>query len=68
VETENVVFESLNRLAAGKTSISIAHRLSTITDANKIIVFDAGRIVEEGTYQELNEKKGYFYRLERGRN
>lgn len=37
-------------------------------DANKIIVFDSGKIVEEGTYEELNEKKGYFYRLERGRN
>jgi ABC-type multidrug transport system fused ATPase/permease subunit len=63
-----VVFESLNRLATGKTSISIAHRLSTITDANKIIVFDSGKIVEEGTYESLTEKKGYFYRLERGRN
>lgn len=66
--TEKMVFESLNKLSQGKTTLSIAHRISTIADANKIIVFDQGRIVEEGTYQELTEQKGYFYRLERGQN
>jgi ABC-type bacteriocin/lantibiotic exporter with double-glycine peptidase domain len=39
VETEKVVFENLNKISSGKTSISIAHRVSTIVDANKIIVF-----------------------------
>jgi ABC-type transport system involved in Fe-S cluster assembly fused permease/ATPase subunit len=68
VETEKAVFESLNKISRGKTSISIAHRLSTIIDANKIIVFHEGKIIEEGTYEELTEQKGYFYRLERGQN
>jgi ABC-type transport system involved in Fe-S cluster assembly fused permease/ATPase subunit len=46
VETEKAVFENLNRISKGKTTISIAHRISTIVDANKIIVFHEGKIVE----------------------
>lgn len=45
------------------TRIVIAHRLSTVIDCNKIIVMDSGKIAEQGTYSELMEKKGLFYRL-----
>ncbi len=50
----------------GKTSISIAHRIDTIKNAEKIYVFVKGQILEEGSYNELVSKRGYFYNLERG--
>ena len=46
-----------------RTSIVIAHRLSTIRDSDLIVVMDRGRIVEEGTHNELLEKKGKYYEL-----
>ena len=58
---QRTVAESLERLEA--TRIIVAHRLSTIENADYIYVFDAGRIVEQGTYQELIAKNGLFMRL-----
>ena len=49
-----------------KSTITIAHRIETIKNSNIIHVFDKGIIVESGKYEELKEKKGYFYNLERG--
>ena len=45
------------------TRIVIAHRLSTIKQCDRIIVLDGGHIVEDGTYRELIDNKGYFYEL-----
>lgn len=52
-DTEKMVFNNLKDVLKGKTSMSIAHRLSTIEDADKIMVFKDGRIIEEGNFNEL---------------
>ena len=65
-QNEQVVQESLDNIMRGKTSIVVAHRISTIKDADNIIVFLDGQIVEEGNYQSLIQNKGIFYNLERG--
>lgn len=57
--TQKNVSESLSSL--GCTRIVIAHRLSTVINCDRIIVLDKGKIVEEGNYDELMERKGYFY-------
>ena len=67
-ESEKVVQSSLDRVMKGKTSIIIAHRITTIKDADEIMVFSDGKIVESGNYQDLIKKKGQFYNLERGSN
>lgn len=61
-ESEHLVFEALDRLMAGKTSIVIAHRLSTIRDASCIFVLKDGQIVEEGTHNELMGREDGLYR------
>ena len=67
-QTERLVQEALERLSGGRTTIAIAHRLSTVRDADQIVVLDAGRVVEIGTYDELLAPSGRFAELVRGRS
>ncbi len=61
--TEQLLQKALDKISKGRTSIVIAHRLATIKDANKIIVFEKGQIVEQGSQQELLNMNGQFKRL-----
>jgi ATP-binding cassette subfamily B protein len=63
VETEKEIQEAVVRLIKNRTTFAIAHRLSTLRNANRLVVLDAGRIVEVGTHSELIDKKGTFYDL-----
>ena len=62
-ETEHLIQEAIDRLIEGKTTIMIAHRLSTLKRANRIIVVDNGKIIENGTPEELLALKGKYYKL-----
>ena len=62
-ENEALVQQSLENLWDDRTVISIAHRLSTLKKMDRIVVFDAGRIVEEGSMSDLLKQKGRFYEL-----
>jgi subfamily B ATP-binding cassette protein MsbA len=59
--SERLIQESLEKLASGRTVIAIAHRLSTIVRADKVVVLEQGRIVEQGTYQDLLNTKGKLW-------
>jgi ATP-binding cassette subfamily B protein len=62
-ESERAVKESMDELFEGRTSFVIAHRLSTIRDADRILVLDRGRLVEDGTHDELLARQGLYYYL-----
>ena len=62
-ESEKLVQEALDKLLAGRTSLIIAHRLSTIKNADKILVIDQGKIVEQGKHAELIAKGGLYAKL-----
>ncbi len=62
-QTEQVIQRALARLFEGRTSFVIAHRLSTITNADRIVVIDNGRIVEQGKHADLLKKQGMYYTL-----
>ena len=61
--TEARIQKALLRLMEGRTSFVIAHRLSTIRDADQVLVINNGEIVEQGTHQELLDKKGFYHHL-----
>jgi ATP-binding cassette subfamily B multidrug efflux pump len=62
-ETERLIQDALVKLMRNRSSISIAHRLSTIQNSDKIIVLNNGRIMEQGTHDELFEMRGLYYDL-----
>lgn len=62
-ESEILVGQSLEKLANGRTTLTIAHRLTTIRDYDRILVLDEDGIAEEGSHEQLLEKKGIYYRL-----
>jgi ATP-binding cassette subfamily B protein len=62
-ESETLVQTALERLMKGRTTLVIAHRLATVLKADRILVMDGGRIVEEGTHQSLVRKGGVYARL-----
>jgi len=62
-ESEHVVQESLERLAAGRTTLVIAHRLSTIRNAQRILVLTEDGVAESGTHDELMSRQGVYYQL-----
>ena len=55
--------DNLNQFFKGKTVIVVAHRLSTVKNADKIIVLEKGKIIEEGSHEELTIKRGAYYTL-----
>nr|WP_308565392.1 ABC transporter ATP-binding protein [uncultured Peptostreptococcus sp.] len=62
-ENEHLIQESFKKLSKNKTTLMIAHRLSTVVDADKILVIDKGRIVEEGKHHDLIEMNGIYKKL-----
>ena len=62
-ETEEVILENIKKLTAHKTSLIVSHRISTIKHADRIIVIEDGKIVQEGTHTELVEKEGFYKHL-----
>ncbi|MEZ4624282.1 MAG: hypothetical protein R2843_05695 [Thermomicrobiales bacterium] len=62
-QTERLIQDALRRLLEGRTSFVIAHRLRTIREADIVVVMSSGRIVEQGTHDELMEQRGYYYSL-----
>lgn len=60
---EREILDNMESFFKGRTVVVVAHRLSTVKNADKIVVLDKGKIVEEGTHRELVDKHGYYYNL-----
>src|SRR5262249_33427573 len=65
VRSEKLIQEAIERLARNRTSFVVAQRLSTIRNANRVMVLDAGQLVELGAHQDLMARRGLFYRMVR---
>jgi len=63
--SEKKIQDSIQKLVKGRTTLIVAHRLSTIRNADRIAVIEKGNVLECGSYEELIEKKGAFYRMEK---
>ncbi|MDE3207676.1 MAG: ATP-binding cassette domain-containing protein, partial [Pseudomonadota bacterium] len=61
--SEKAIQSELSRISTGRTTLIIAHRLSTIIDADLILVFDKGRIIEQGTHLQLLNKEGEYAKM-----
>lgn len=62
-ESERLVQKAMNRLLNGRTSVIIAHRISTIRNADKIVILEEGKLIEEGKFEDLLRIKGRFWQL-----
>jgi ATP-binding cassette subfamily B protein len=62
-ESEHLVQDALDRLMKGRTTVVIAHRLSTVRDADRVVVLDGGKAVQQGTHDELVAVDGLYRRL-----
>ena len=62
-ETEREIQKALDNLVQGRTTIAIAHRLSTLRKADRLVVLDRGRLVEEGGHEELIAREGVYHKL-----
>lgn len=65
-ENEAVIQEALDRLMEGRTTLIFAHRLSSVIGADRLLVLDAGKVVETGTHRELMARRGTYFTLMRG--
>ncbi|WP_407272347.1 ABC transporter ATP-binding protein [Radiobacillus sp. PE A8.2] len=63
LESEHLIQEALEKLAADRTTFIVAHRLSTITHANRIVLIEDGQVKEAGSHQQLMQQKGNYYKL-----
>src|SRR5690606_16878164 len=63
VETEREVNAAIRELQAGRTTLTIAHRLATVQNADRILVLEGGRVVEQGRHAELLRKGGVYARI-----
>ena len=61
--TEQKIQSAIDTIIHGRTSIVIAHRLSTVRNADLILVVDDGKIIEQGTHEQLMSRRGSYYRL-----
>ena len=61
--TEVRIGRILERMATGRTTIAIAHRLSTAARADRVLVLDDGRLLEDGSHEELLRQKGLYFRM-----
>ena len=60
---EKVIMQNLHEFYKGKTVLIVAHRLSTVCHADNIIVLDKGKVIEQGTHEELTAQRGAYYTL-----